>query len=137
MIKIDITIDTVRPALDRLALASTDLSPLVRQISEEMTGAVEENFEKEGRPLWAQLSAVKVEQRGNTGPILQRSGLLAASVVAAHDAHSAIAGTTCCKGQLSSSEQRKADSAGTPGSVACASSAWRTSAAPCSLRKRG
>jgi phage gpG-like protein len=69
-----------RAPLERLIRANSDLAPLMRSIKGFMLDRVEENFAQEGRPKWAPLSPVTVERRGNSGPILQRSGQLAASV---------------------------------------------------------
>lgn len=58
------------------------------EIAGIMLDAVEENFEKEGRPeTWTPLADVTVEDRREKGfgpehPILQRTGTLAASVQA-------------------------------------------------------
>lgn len=93
MTRIEVVTDTITPALERLARANTDFTPLMREISGALLDAVEENFAREGRPAWVPLSPVTIAQRGNDGPILQRSGQLAASVTADHDATSAVVGT--------------------------------------------
>jgi phage virion morphogenesis protein len=90
---IEVTSDTIAPVLERLARANADFTPLMREISGALLDAVEENFAREGRPQWAPLSPVTIAQRGNSGPILQRSGQLAASIVPDHDATSATVGT--------------------------------------------
>jgi phage virion morphogenesis protein len=82
-----------RAPLERLIRANADLAPLMRSIKGFMLDRVEENFAQEGRPKWAPLSPVTVERRGNSGPILQRSGQLAASVSGISDATSATVGT--------------------------------------------
>jgi phage virion morphogenesis protein len=82
-----------RAPLERLIHANTDLAPLMRSIKGFMLDRVEENFAQEGRPKWAPLSPVTVKRRGNSGPILQRSGQLAASVSGISDATSATVGT--------------------------------------------
>ena len=72
----------------RLARRSSDLSEAMTEIAGIMLDAVEENFEKEGRPeTWTPLADVTVEDRREKGfgpehPILQRTGTLAASVQA-------------------------------------------------------
>ena len=90
---IEIATNDIAAALARLAAANSDMTPLMGEIAGNLHDTVEENFAQEGRPAWVPLSAVTVAQRGNAGPILQRSGQLAASITPSHDATSATAGT--------------------------------------------
>lgn len=93
MIKLDVTSNTIGPALARLVAANVDMTPLMGAIAGDLHDAVEENFATEGRPAWAPLSPVTIAQRGNAGPILQRTGQLAGSITPSHDAMSAAVGT--------------------------------------------
>ena len=63
-------------ALQRLAQAAVNTSPLMRQIAGIMHDEVEENFAQEGRPKWMGLSP-KTLTLGSNGAIKQaaRSGL--------------------------------------------------------------
>ncbi|WP_124076149.1 phage virion morphogenesis protein [Burkholderia gladioli] len=73
-----------------------DATPLMGLVSEEMMGAVEENFEQQGRPKWLGLSPKTWKRRreaAGTGKILQRSGRLLSSMSKSHDATSARVGT--------------------------------------------
>lgn len=80
--------------LARLQAAVTDFRPVMRDIAGVLADSVEENFAREGRPVWAPLSPVTVAKRGGDAhPILQQSGQLAASIVTEHDSTSATVGT--------------------------------------------
>lgn len=51
--------------------------PLKRSIQQVLAPSFRKNFDMEGRPdPWAPLAEFTVDQRGNTGPILNRSGVL-------------------------------------------------------------
>ena len=71
-----------------LLARSSDMSEAMAAIAGVMLDAVEENFEKEGRPeKWTPLAEETVEERRGKGfgpehPILQRTGTLAASIQA-------------------------------------------------------
>lgn len=94
MIKIEVTSNSLGPALERLVGAAVDLTPLMMSIAEELRGAVEENFEAQGRPAWAPLSeTTKSRRRGEGAKILQDSGQLASSITVSHDATNAAVGT--------------------------------------------
>lgn len=93
MIKLELDDAALRKRLQHLVDANANLAPLMRSIAHFMHDRVEENFAQEGRPKWAPLSPVTVEQRGSAHPILQRSGQLAASIEAHSDETSAIVGT--------------------------------------------
>lgn len=75
----------------------TNLSPLMREISEDMIDAVKENFEKEGRPKWKPLAKSTIAERRRLGywpgKILQRSGMLLRSIFKKYDNTSAVVGT--------------------------------------------
>jgi phage virion morphogenesis protein len=66
-------------ALQRLAQAAVNTSPLMRQIAGIMHDEVEENFAQEGRPKWMGLSP-KTLKRKKGDKILQESGQLASSI---------------------------------------------------------
>lgn len=96
-VHIDVDFGDGKQRLDALAQANTDFTPLMLEISELMLDRIQENFEQEGRPAWAPLAASTIEQRKKQGhwpgKILQRSGSLASSFSASHDATSATVGT--------------------------------------------
>ena len=97
MIKIKVDDKEIRQLLTRLQGRLKDMSPVMRKIAGIMHDAVEENFEKEGRPKWTPLSPATIKQRKREGKwpgkILQRSGQLAASISEKYDSHSARVGT--------------------------------------------
>ena len=96
-VRIDIDFGDGKQRLAEIALANTDFTPLMLEVSEFLLDRVEENFEQEGRPAWTPLKASTIKEREKTGhwpgKILQRSGSLAASFSAEHDATSATVGT--------------------------------------------
>ena len=84
--------------LDRISRKGINAVPLMRDISRIMHDAVEENFEKEGRPKWKALAASTIRNRrrkGNwPGRILTGSrGRLANSIQQSYSATSAVVGT--------------------------------------------
>lgn len=96
-IKID-GLNEVKGLFRRLRRAGEDLTPVMRKISFIMLDAVEENFEKEGRPRWTPLAPSTIKERKRIGrwpgKMLQRSaGGLAASVSNSWNSNSARAGT--------------------------------------------
>ena len=101
--KIDIRYDDreVRRALNRLLRAAKDLSPAMREISAHLVDSSEQALEAQASPAgtpWAPLAkGTEAERRrkgyGAAAPILERSGDLIRSIVAAHDETSATAGT--------------------------------------------
>jgi phage gpG-like protein len=106
MIEIKIDSKVVVAALERLAKASADMTPVMLDISETMYSAVMRNFDEGGRPKWMGLDPKTIESRnksrhsmanGSLG-ILQRSGTLRNSIVAEHDANSAVVGVGFGKG---------------------------------------
>ncbi len=98
MIKIKVDDKEVRQLLSQLQGKAEDMSPVMRSIAGVMLDAVEENFEKEGRPTkWKPLSPATLAQRKregkDTGKILQKSGQLAASISTKATSTSAMVGT--------------------------------------------
>jgi len=85
-LRIDIDMDfTFRPSLgisarrlDRLGLSIRSMrEPLKRSIQQVLAPSFRKNFDVGGRPdAWAPLADFTIEQRGNAGPILERSRLL-------------------------------------------------------------
>lgn len=91
--KIELEDAKVSKKLAELVKANAELAPLMRNVKEFLRDKVEENFASEGRPKWEPLKPSTIKQRGNSGPILQRSGQLAMSMVAESDSTSATVGT--------------------------------------------
>jgi len=83
--------------LDQLIERGDDLAPVMRQVSGIMHDAVEENFEKEGRPRWPALAESTIIQREKKGywpgKILQRTGTLASSYHRSYSKFRAVVGT--------------------------------------------
>ncbi len=84
--------------LKQLEATGKDMTPVMRKISGIMADAVEENFEKEGRPdHWQPLALSTIKQREKQGhwpgQILRRTGSLASSPTAEYDANNASVGT--------------------------------------------
>lgn len=97
---IDIRVDDreITSRLERLARKGSDLTPVMREISGDMLDAVQENFDKEGRPRrWPELSPAyrrRLAKKGKTGKMLNRtSGGLYHSIHAGYDSSSATVGT--------------------------------------------
>ncbi len=91
----------VAKALDRLAAAGKSLAPAMKQIAAALEDAAFDAFQTETSPdgdPWAGLSehtrASRARRRKWPGQILQVSGDLAGSMTSAHDAFSAVAGTS-------------------------------------------
>jgi len=97
MIKITPDLTGVKRLISKVFKASTDMSPVTVKLAGILHNAVEENFAKEGRPKWSPLAKATIKQRTREkrwpGKILQRSGRLASSISARHDAMSAEVGT--------------------------------------------
>ena len=98
MITIELNNPQLQAWLQLIESTVGDLKPLMRSIAAELTSQTEENFEDQGRPPWAALSAVTVASREKTGTwpgqILQVSaGGLAASIVSRSDHNSALVGS--------------------------------------------
>ena len=81
-VRIHVTLDDapVRDALDRLSRASTDLTPLMRDIGEHLLNTTRERFVEQKAPdgtPWAPLSeTTKKRKRRNKGKILTERGFL-------------------------------------------------------------
>lgn len=88
---IQIVVDdsSVITLLRQVSAHIADMTPVMRQIAGYMWDAVEENFHEEGRPKWGP-SKRALNEGGMT---LQKSGQLAASIVARSDAVSATVST--------------------------------------------
>ena len=102
MIDIDIEVDVreVRAGLARLLAAGADLSPAMREIAGHLADSAAQSFEAEAGPgigPWAPLDPDTIDERRakryGDGPILQRSGDLARSILADWDDTTAVAGT--------------------------------------------
>ncbi len=98
MIDIEIQDHELRQALRELSGRLKNMSPLMRNIAGIMLDAVEENFEREGRPRWRPLAKSTIRQRTRQGKwpgkILQKSqGGLASSVSQKYDESTARVGT--------------------------------------------
>jgi len=76
---------------------AVDRRKIMRIIAGLMKHAVEENFEKEGRPKWPPLSPVTIKARQMKGywpgKILQQTGGLASSISSYSDNDKAVVGT--------------------------------------------
>jgi len=94
---IEVSDQSVKDLLSRLAGKAADPTPIMRKISGIMADAVEENFAQEGRPKWPGLAESTKKQRAQKGhwpgQILQVSGQLAASISRRYDSESATVGT--------------------------------------------
>jgi phage gpG-like protein len=63
LIKIEIDDREVKKLLNNLSSKLKDMSPVMRRVAGIMHDAVEENFEKQGRPNWKPLSPKTIKQR--------------------------------------------------------------------------
>lgn len=98
MIKISADTRDLDTIIKSLRRKSQDFSPATAEIAGIMLDAVEENFDKEGRPVaWQPLAPSTIKQRTKEGTWpgkkLQRSGDLASSVQPDHDKTSASVST--------------------------------------------
>ena len=101
--QVQITVDdqVVRQRLTQLQAAGGDLSPAMREIAGHLLDGVNEAFASERSPergrVWAPLKPATVRERVRKGygrgPILERSGDLAARILADWDDSTAVAGT--------------------------------------------
>jgi phage virion morphogenesis protein len=92
VIIIEVDDSSLKRVFAEVGARMVDMSPLMRQISEKMKNAVDQNFDTEGSrigPKWKP-SQRAIKQGGKT---LQDTGRLAASIVPAFDSHSAEVGT--------------------------------------------
>lgn len=67
MFEIKIESQAVTSALERMARAGTNMSPLMRSISVELLSHTEANFEAEGRPKWFGLKPSTISMRTKRG----------------------------------------------------------------------
>ncbi len=97
MIEARIEYKPVMAALRRAAAQMQDTRPLMRSVAGIMMRAVEDNFEQQGRPAWADLhpgtKLARAKEGTWPGKILQRSGQLAASMVRKSDSNTAQVGS--------------------------------------------
>lgn len=84
-ITIKINSEALESTLEKLVDACDNREPLMRNLSEQLLDCVYENFEQQGRPAWKPIM--------REGQILQDSGRLKNSIVAAHTNDSAKVGT--------------------------------------------
>jgi len=89
MIKITIDDRKVQTLLKDLQGRLKDMSPVMKKVAGIMHDAVEENFEKEGRPKWK--PSIRALKQG--GKTLQDTGQLASSISSRYDRNSAQVGT--------------------------------------------
>ena len=87
-------------ALNRLIKAGGDLTPAMREIAGHLADSVADSFDRQQAPdgaPWKPLKPKTVRDRQRrgygAGPILERSGDLARSILADHDETSAVAAT--------------------------------------------
>lgn len=97
MFEIKVEDSGVFELLDRIHAASSDMSPLMRELSAVLLDHTEQNLADQGRPHWAPLSQVTIDKRTKEGSwpgmIMQVSGQLAASYTPGSDAVSAWIGS--------------------------------------------
>ena len=96
MFQIKITKRKLDRKLNKLSKRFRAPLPLMRAIAGDMADAVEENFEKEGRPKWQALNPKTIKmnrKKGKTGKMLQRTGALASSVNTRYTDNYATAGS--------------------------------------------
>lgn len=98
-IEIDIKyLEKIQKLMALMVNRGGNLRPLMRQIAADMHDAVEENFEKQGRPEWQGLSAAYAKYKAKNkktaeSKILEFSGRLRKSITEKSDATQAIVGT--------------------------------------------
>ncbi len=96
MIEIKIDAAQVAGALERLAKAAVNASPVMASVAGIMHDAVMENFAQAGRPKWLGLKPATLAQKRKLGyseqPLIRR-GRLASSITQKSDGNSAIVGT--------------------------------------------
>lgn len=96
-IHIDLDTSGIARYFARLIEGTTDLTPLMRAISQTLVDETLENFDVSGRPAWADLSdstkAKRTKQGTWPGQILVQSARLRNSITGEFDLDSAQAGT--------------------------------------------
>jgi phage virion morphogenesis protein len=97
LIEVKVDDERVRQVMTELARRVRNRTPAMKICAGIMANAVEENFEKEGRPEWKELAEATIKQREKEGTwpgkILQRSGQLAASISRHYDNDKAVVST--------------------------------------------
>ena len=86
----------VQALFDRLIRKGKDTLALMRRLSSDLKDAVEENFEKQGRPKGKPLHPATIKYRakkGYTGSILQRTRGLKNSITTKSTSNEAVVGT--------------------------------------------
>lgn len=91
MIEIKIDASQVTGAMERLAKAAVNATPVMTAVAGVMLDAVMENFARAGRPAWAGLKNPGKRRLG--GQVLIDSARLKNSITPRADANSAIVGT--------------------------------------------
>lgn len=100
MINIKIESAQVTRAMERLAQAAADASPVMRAVAGIMHDAVMENFEQSGRPKWLGLKTATLAQKSKLGysdkPLIRRGGgqSLYSSITSQASGNTAAVGTT-------------------------------------------
>ena len=87
-------------AVNRLIAAGGDMRSAMREAAGHLADSVADSFDRQAepagapwRPLLPKTVRARQRQRYGAGPILERSGGLALSILADHDKTSAVAGT--------------------------------------------
>ncbi|MEW9901041.1 phage virion morphogenesis protein [Chitinivorax sp. PXF-14] len=99
MIELKIDAAQLTSALERLARAAADASPVMRVVAGIMHEAVMQNFDQGGRPAWAGLKPATLAQKRKQGysatPLTRRGGgqSLRSSITSQADGNSAMVGT--------------------------------------------
>lgn len=97
MLELDLAWRPVIAALREAVAGISNRRGLMRTVAGIMMSATEDNFERQGRPRWVDLQESTKAARKATGhwpgPILQRSGQLAASIVEYSDNDKAMVGS--------------------------------------------
>ncbi len=87
----------VHQLLRQLQERGDNLTPAMEKIAGIMHGAVEKNFDVEGRPKWPALAASTIKQREKIGKwpgkMLERKGQMKKSWTASFDRNRAVVGT--------------------------------------------
>lgn len=99
MIEIKLNTAEVASAMERLAKAAADASPVMRVVAGIMHDAVMENFAQGGRPAWTGLLPATLAQKRKQGysdkPLIRRGGgqSLYSSITQQADGNSAVVGS--------------------------------------------
>lgn len=97
MIKIKVADKELLDGVKKLSSKASNMSTLMSKVGGIMANAVEENFEKEGKPKWKSLADATIKARIRKkrwpGKILQQTGQLVASIQTQHSQSIAVVGT--------------------------------------------